>query len=456
MSYESEFDDVSFISDSDNEKCIVLNDSDKLDDCDDLPTNFSNIAVLLSNIKKTISDKICFMNVSLIAEIVDIREYKSMLFIKLKDNSATISAILFKKNYITILNSGDKIRIKSYVDVYNGQIQLNITSYQQIGIGENNINLHKLKNRLAKLGYFDKKIELKNNYVNIGVVTSLNAAGLKDFLYIFNKRYSNKKIYIYPSIVQGKDAVDEIIKSINLANDHKYVEIIVLIRGGGAKEDLECFNSEKLAIAIHNSKIPIVTGIGHQIDKSIADMVCVKAFITPTAVAQGIAKENIISNQIISERILTAEQKIKNYVDNMYQYITNNKIKLINFQKEIVNYYNNIIDVHKKNINFMKQKIVSTLNIEIDYINEIESKLTSIILTHCENLANCFDNYQKKIELKISKCDHKLKMYDLDIKRISQPKIFDKNDKEILSKKNLIKGEIYQLHFLDGICDIKI
>lgn len=447
MSYDSELDNISFVSDSDDEKQYVLNDSS---------SGINNIATLLDNIKRCILMNTHFMCVRLIVEIVDMREYKSMIFLKLKDDTATISAILFKKNYTLVLNLGDKIRIKSYTDIYNGQIQLNIISYQQIGLGENNLKLSKLKSKLAKLGYFDEKVELENNYINIGVITSLNAAGLKDFLYTFNKRYSNKKIYIYPSTVQGKDAVDEIINSIDLANQHNYVKVIALIRGGGAKEDLECFNSEKLAIAIHKSKIPIVTGIGHQIDKTIADMVCAKAYITPTAVAQGIAKENITSNQKITERISIIEQKIRNYIDNMYQYITDNKTKLVDFQKQMINYYDSILDIHKKNTDFMKQKIVLSLNIEIDYLNETETKAMSTILMHRDNLVNSIDGYQKKIQTKISKCDQSLKMYDMNIKNISQPKIFDKNEKEILSKKKLIKGETYQLHFLDGVCDIKI
>ncbi len=142
-----------------------------------------------------------------------------------------------------------------------------------------------------------------------------------------------------------------------MANRHNKVKVIALIRGGGAKEDLECFNSEKLAIEIHNSKIPIVTGIGHQIDKTIADMVSAQSFITPTAVAQNITNSSILSYSTCDQQINAIQNKINSSLNKIANYINSFSQQSNDCISAYINDLNYTINIFDKFINQIKIKI---------------------------------------------------------------------------------------------------
>lgn len=435
-------DDITFRSEYDSK-------SDSAEEKDEQHT----ISTIMNTVKTYISKESLLSDINLIVEVVEIRDYRNMIFLKIKDDTASISAIIYKTKYNTSLKSGEKIKIECYLGLYNGILQLNITSYEKIGTGDHNIKLKKLKNKLTSLGYFDNKPVLENDYANIGIISSINAAGMKDFLYTLNQRCSNKKIYIYPSSVQGKDASNEIIHSIKIANDHNKVNIIALIRGGGAKEDLECFNSEKLAIAIHNSKIPIVTGIGHQIDTTIADMVCAKSFITPTAVAQNITREETKSKQLLEELIMSINNKILWYFNNFYEYIVYCESKLLKYSDDFVTEQEGNLKTHKNNSKITKQKIVSLLNNEFDYINHVESQLLLLISVH--DIDKIIDQYKNNLNTNINKYEQSLKIYENDTKLLAKPRIFDKSKKEVALLKDMVEGQEYKIHFIDGTYNLK-
>ena len=406
---------------------------------DNSDTNISNVSHIFDQIKTFVTKNTALKNINLVVEVMEIKNYPSMVFLKIGDDTGTIKSVIYKSNYKSELKSGDKIKADCYLSLYKGDLQLIIKSYKPMGLGDHNNKLVQLKKKLAGLGYFDNKPVLENNYTRIGIISSLNAAGMKDFLDTINKRCCGKTLYIYPSLVQGALAPADIAKAIQLANKHNQSEILVLIRGGGSKEDLECFNTEEIATAIFKSKIPIVTGIGHQIDTSIADLVAVKNHITPTAAAQNITTENIFSKNMLNELMNSIKHKLANYVDMHYQYIVQQENKLTKYQNKLIDqietnliYQNNQLDKNQKNISI-------TMDKHYEYIISTETELSEIFASYLIDLTKSIDTYKQNLVISIDKCGRIINTYDEQIKNISQPHIIsNETNKEIRSLSELV------------------
>ena len=415
----------------------------------------NTIDTIYSIIKAYISLDERLETIKLKIDVIEIKNYKGMAFLKIKDSTATMQAVIYKSNYANDIMPNDCLNIVGRLDLYRGQIQLIIKSYQKLTtIVDNQFTL--LKNKLGKLGYFDNKPILENNYNNIGIISSINAAGLKDFLHTINERSGGKKLYIYPSSVQGTSASKEICAAIRLANKHQASEILVLIRGGGSKDDLECFNSEEVAHAIHKSTIPIVTGIGHQIDTCIADLVCAKSFITPTAVAQNITMETINSKKILDKLMGTIRLKIIQYMDNLCTYIKEKDSKLSKYYNRIIISFDDNLFAHNTNQNLLMNKIIQKMNNKHDYFIKCKSDLQGIMDIYADNIAAAQKLHQSNLINGITKCEQIIKVYDSECKILSKPRVFNKNDKEIYLLSELEKGETYKISFIDGILNLNL
>ena len=408
-----------------------------------------NISHVLSLAKESLDSVAELRNIKLEVEVNEVKDYKGMQFLKLKDSSGIISAIVYRSVSKGDLIPNLVIKIKGKLDIYNGQVQLNILSYKKTGQAD--IKFTEIKNKLTKLGYFDKKPELdpKLNYNSIGIISSLNAAGLKDFIHQINQRCENKTLYIYPSSVQGKDAANEIQSSIKLANTHAQAQIIVLIRGGGSKSDLECFNSEELAMSIFQSKIPIVTGIGHQIDVSIADLVSVQSFITPTAAALGITKEK--SNPL--DMITLINNKINSLIQNKYSYILSKQEKLSKYGKLIFSSLDTA-SYQSQSIR-LKNIIINSLSQRHDYIINSECSIFHTINEEFSSIEKILSNNKSQLLLKTASLEQIIKSYEITYSALNQIKIIDSEGNEITSKLDFMKKNLsYKICFIDGIYNL--
>ena len=186
--------------------------------------------------------------------------------------------------------SGDLVEVSANLGLYvpRGDIQLTIQTLRRAGMGGLHEAFLKLKAKLAKEGLFDaeRKREIPTHPRSIGIITSPQAAALKDVLSTLARRAPHIPIVIYPTLVQGPDAPAGIISALKAAEKEKAVDVILLVRGGGSIEDLWAFNDEKLAYAIAESSIPIVSGVGHETDVTIADFVADLRAPTPTGAAE--------------------------------------------------------------------------------------------------------------------------------------------------------------------------
>jgi len=372
-----------------------------------------------------------------------------MIFVSVKDETNNLRAIIYDDRYT--FKQGDKLKIICSVFLFRSEIEIIIHSYNEIGAGNNNTKLEELKKQLQELGCFDRKPVLENNYINIGVISSMNAAGMKDFMHTLNERCCGKNIYIYPAIMQGTNAPKDITRAIQLANTHNTCDIIVLIRGGGSKDDLECFNTKLMAMSIFKSQIPIITGIGHQIDTSLADMAACKSYITPTAVAQNITLENINTKDKITKIILSLNKKIITYINSYSDLIESKKNKLSKYSDKIISQLaDNLVYHHSSYVNNQKN-ILTHMNDKYKYIKDSKQIIDENIKKHHDQIKKLLTMNEKKLSNYADICGKQLTIYDKQIKNITRPKLIsNKTNVEITTLAELKNHKSYTIHFIDG------
>jgi exodeoxyribonuclease VII large subunit len=227
-------------------------------------------------------------------EISNFKAYDSgHWYFSLKDEEGQIRCVMFRgrNGQVGFMpQSGDLVEVSANLGMYipRGDIQLTIQTLRRAGMGGLYEAFLKLKAKLAKEGLFDeeRKREIPTHPRSIGIITSPQAAALKDVLSTLARRAPHIPIVIYPTLVQGPDAPAGLIASLKAAEKENAVDVILLVRGGGSIEDLWAFNDEQLAYAIASSPIPVVSGVGHETDFTIADFVADLRAPTPTGAAE--------------------------------------------------------------------------------------------------------------------------------------------------------------------------
>ncbi len=236
-------------------------------------------------------------NVWVRGEISNFKAYDSgHWYFSLKDAEGQIRCVMFRGRNGQVgfvPKEGDLVEVAANLGVYvpRGDLQLNVGLMRRAGLGGLYEAFLKLKEKLNKEGLFDeaKKRPLPKHPKAIGVITSPQAAALKDVLSTLERRAPHIPIMIYPSLVQGADAPDALSLALNRAYldaRQGQIDVILLVRGGGSIEDLWCFNDEQLARVIAESPVPIVSGVGHETDFTIADFVADLRAPTPTGAAE--------------------------------------------------------------------------------------------------------------------------------------------------------------------------
>ncbi|HIO91810.1 MAG TPA: exodeoxyribonuclease VII large subunit [Leucothrix mucor] len=221
------------------------------------------------------------------------------MYFSLKDSSAQIRCAMFKnKNMRLDLNpeNGMRVLLRGRIGLYEarGEFQLIADHMEEAGSGLLQRQFEELKAKLAAKGWFDEnnKKVLPPFPKKIGIISSSTGAALHDILNVLKRRCPQIPVLIYPSTVQGDKAALQLETAIRQANIRKDCDVLLLARGGGSIEDLAAFNDENLARALHESDIPIVTGIGHEVDFTIADFIADVRAPTPSVAAELVATDN--------------------------------------------------------------------------------------------------------------------------------------------------------------------
>lgn len=235
------------------------------------------------------------------------------IYFSLKDNQAQVRCAMFKgRNQLLKFKpeNGQQVLIRAKPGLYEarGEYQLIAEHMEQAGDGALQRAYEELKARLEKEGLFEEKFkrEIPQSISSIALITSGTGAAVKDVLSVLRRRFPAIEVKLFPVAVQGDKAVPEITRALALANELKNSDVILLVRGGGSLEDLWAFNEEAVAYAIASSELPVISGVGHEVDFTIADFVADVRAPTPSAAAE-----------LVSPSQQTYQHKLQSYQRNL-------------------------------------------------------------------------------------------------------------------------------------------
>lgn len=340
----------------------------------------------VNNYLKTILEKDKYLSFFKIKGEISNLKYHSNgnMYFSIKDDNAGINCITFKSyvaKFTDKFQEGDQVEIEGslYLYVKMGQYNINVRSMKKAGIGDLFVEYERLKKEFELKGYFDSshKQELPKYPQAIGVITAKTGAAVQDILTTLKRRYPLAKVIVYSTLVQGTKAKDDIVKNIKKANNDKICDVLIVGRGGGSIEDLWAFNEAIVVEAIWESKIPIISSVGHETDTTLSDYVADFRAPTPTAAAE-IASPNISdiesSLEVYKQTAVKALQnkhtasELKLNMAVMNQYYQN---PLLNFEMKMQEVDNNIklaeqrtlnkINIYSSNLNNQKD-LIDNLN----------------------------------------------------------------------------------------------
>ena len=358
---------------------------------------------------KSIFDRDEFLSyVNIKGEISNLKFHtRGHLYFSLKDENSKINAVMFNyrdSNLSFIPKDGVNVEVRGRINVFvaGGSYQVNVTSMREDGVGNLYVLFEELKKKLANEGMFDesKKKRLPRIPRKVGVITASTGAAVKDIISTINRRFPLTEIILFPTLVQGDGAKENIVRMIKQANESD-VDVIILGRGGGSIEDLWAFNEEVVARAIFDSVKPIVSAVGHEIDYTIADFVSDLRAPTPTGAAELVVpskleivrylndyKSRIIS--VLTKKLSFYDELLTKYKNN---YILNNPTSMyqINEQK-----LDNLIEKLKVNVEYRlerEQMRLENLKAKLDLLNpeNILSKGYSVTLVNGKILKSIND-----------------------------------------------------------------
>lgn len=277
------------------------------------------VSELTQAIKLHLESKFLFIHLQ--GEMSNIKfQTSGHLYFTLKDSQAQIAAVMFKMDLSkvkTLPKEGDHVIVRGEINVYppKGNYQIIVRELSYAGIGELLQKLELLKIKLHQMGWFKaaRKKPLPRFPKCIGVVTSPTGAVIKDILHVLSRRHSGFHLILNPVKVQGEGAAAEIAQAIRQLNQFNLVDVMIVGRGGGSLEDLWAFNEEIVAEAIHQSRIPVISAVGHETDHCIADYVADVRAPTPSAAAEIVMAEQ---NQHI-EYLNVARKRIQQHLHHL-------------------------------------------------------------------------------------------------------------------------------------------
>ena len=288
--------------------------------------NYITIGALNKYLKSLFERDPHLQEVYLKAEISNFKAHtRGHLYFTLKDETSRINAVMFSYNVSKLKFKpidGMKVLVKGKISVYEatGSYQIYVEEMDQDGLGNLYIEFEKLKKKLASEGLFDqdKKKKIPKVPKKIGIVTASTGAAIKDILTTIKRRFPICETILFPSLVQGVDAAKDIVKNIEIANTYD-IDTLIVGRGGGSIEDLWPFNEEIVARAIFESKVPVISAVGHEIDFTIADFVADLRAPTPTAAAELAVPNMDTINNYLETVVSRSTISINNYIDSRKQ-----------------------------------------------------------------------------------------------------------------------------------------
>ena len=412
---------------------------------------YITITQLTRYIKYKIDNDINLQEVFIKGEISNFKAHtRGHYYFTLKDEGSRINAVMFStqtRNLKFMPEDGMKVLVTGKISVYeaNGGYQIYVSDMVEDGVGNLYIAYEQLKKKLEAEGLFDQSIKKKIPRIpkTVGVVTAPTGAAIRDILSTIKRRFPLTEVILFPALVQGEAAADSIVKQIELAQNYD-IDTLIVGRGGGSIEDMWCFNEEKVAYAIYNCKIPVISAVGHEIDFTIADFVADLRAPTPTGAAElavpnekdvltYIEQLKLRSKKSLNNKITILRQKLDE-ISN--KYILKNPISIYQVKEQK---FDILIDKLKYNMqNLYNYKEKKFLNIKSSFILKNPNQL--------------IDNKKNKYLQLISKLDALSPLSTIQ----RGYGIIKKDDKVITKIKDLETKDKISLELSDGKIDAEV
>ncbi len=323
--------------------------------------NIYSVSQVNKYIKNLFENDMLLRTISIKGEITNFKaHYTGHLYFTLKDESSSIKCVMFKGNADKVkfdLSDGMSVIITGQITSFerDGAYQLYAREIEPDGMGALYLAYEQLKEKLEKEGLFREEIKKPIPYIpkRVGIITSRTGAVIRDIINVSTRRYKNVNLLIYPSAVQGVDVATTVTKGIKVFNEMKNVDVIIIARGGGSFEDLFGFNDERIARAVYESEIPVVSAVGHETDFTICDFVSDLRAPTPSAAAELVYPSRMEIIEKIKVNNLRLNRAILDNIKNKKEYINRIKAKAIYKRpQELITTGKMILDKYKRQLEY--------------------------------------------------------------------------------------------------------
>jgi exodeoxyribonuclease VII large subunit len=420
---------------------------------------YLSVSALTKYIKAKLEGDKHLFSILLKGEVSNFKKHsRGHFYFTLKDEGAQISAIMFnrdaEKTQFTP-KDGDHVLVSGRISLYepSGTYSIQVTTLKLDGIGELYLKYEQLKKELEEKGYFklEHKKPIPKFPKKIGVVTSSTGAVIEDIKNTVSRRYLLTEIHLYPALVQGPGSAESIRNQILLANQKNEVDVLIVGRGGGSIEDLWGFNEMPVIQAIYDSKIPIITAIGHETDFTLSDFVSDLRAPTPTAAAE-LATPNIIDIKAkIKENLEQIEYKVA-------QYFGQRKTELMYLDQRLDRLSPQVkLDLLKSDLK------KSSIDLERNYLYQLENKKYRIesftqMMKSPEEKIRSYKDRRENLEMRLMRnieSIQELKNYKFDILRNSlhalNPLMLMDRGFAVVSKDDLVITSVHDIKLSDQL-----
>ena len=394
------------------------------DNGNELPPKNKTVTEINEYIKWLIDGEAQLQDIYVVGELSNFKKHTTgHCYFSLKDEKSEIRAVMFA-SYARKLNfkpeNGMKLLVHARVSVYpqGGSYQLYVDAMQPDGIGSLYLAYEQLKAKLSKEGLFNDEFKKPiPKYPNkIGVITSPTGAAIRDIINVATRRMPNVQILLYPTLVQGSEAAADLTKAVEYFNIENNVDVIIIGRGGGSIEDLWAFNDENLARAIFKSQIPVISGVGHEIDFTICDFVADIRAATPSQAAE-------FATTDINETIKILNGFETRAINSLLGYVSYYKEKLENIKsKRVFKIPESMLDIPKMRFSSI--------------VEGLKSNMTEINMSYRERFA--------KVNSKL------IALNPMSVLSRGYGAIYNENNEIVKSSKSVKNGDRVKVKLFDG------
>ncbi len=410
---------------------------------------YLKISALNEYIKVMFDENSFLHKIYLKGEISNFKNHtRGHLYFTLKDETSRISAVMFYNKALSLKfkpEDGMNVLVEGRISCYpaQGTYQIYVDSMEMDGLGNLYIEYEKLKKKLASEGLFDASFKkpIPKYPKRIGIITASTGAAIRDILSTIKRRYPICETILFPSLVQGASAAPEIVRQIRRANEYD-LDVIICGRGGGSIEDLWAFNEEIVARAIFESKIPIISAVGHEVDFTIADFVADLRAPTPTGAAEMAVPMKYDIEDLLKEKKSRLNALIKNNLKTKIErvkslrtsFVLKNPMSLYELKEQKLD---TLIELLNKGM----QKKISDNEMKLNTIKN--NMVLKRPLASFEIKKNNLENYQVKIneyiKRHLEKKEHETTLLVNTLKLVNPLNILDKGYSLVAKENKIIK-----------------